>query len=75
MKRNISRGKEEKRMTFKRKSNILDNLIIQKINNDINCAKRERANGDMGTPIEEVLANMKKIVEGEAILDNENFNF
>ncbi len=75
MKRNISRRKEEKRMTFKSKTNILNNVITQKINNDINCAKRERANGDMGTPIEEVLANMKKIIEGEAIPDNENFNF
>lgn len=50
-------------MIFKRKSNPLNNIIINKINNDINSAKKERLNGDMGTPIEEVLANMKKIIQ------------
>ncbi len=50
-------------MNFKSKTNILNNTIIQKINYDINCAKEERLNGDMGTPIEEVLFDMKKFIE------------
>lgn len=67
MKNIILCRKEEKRMTFKCKSNLSNNIIIQKINHDINCARIERLNGDMGTPIEEVLVNMKKIIEGESL--------
>lgn len=75
MKNVISYRKEEKTVTLKSKTNLLDNLITKKINNDINSARRDRAKGEMGTPIEEVLSNMRKIIEGEAIPDNENFNF
>lgn len=75
MKNIISYRKEEIKMILKSKTNLLDNLITRKINNDISCARRDRANGDMGTPIEEVLENMKRVIEGETIVDNENFNF
>lgn len=63
--------KEDKKVVLKYK----DNIINKKIINDIKCAKRDRLNGDMGTPVEEVLLNMKKIMKGENIFDNQNFNF
>lgn len=74
MKSVISYRKEENKMIYKN-YNATKKAIIMKINNDINHARRDRLNGDMGTPIEEVLFNMRKILEGENIFDNKNFNF
>lgn len=54
-------------MSFVCKTTILPDFINKKIEKDIELAKKERLNGDMGTPIEEVLFNMKKIIEGESL--------
>ena len=54
-------------MAFKSKTYTLSEVINKKIENDIKLAKSDRKKGNMGTPIEEVLANMKKIIEGESL--------
>ena len=59
--------KEVKKMAFKSKTYTLSEVINKKIENDIKLAKTDRKKGNMGTPIEEVLANMKKIIEGESL--------
>lgn len=59
--------KEVKKMAFKSKTYTLSEVINKKIENDIKLAKTDRKKGKMGTPIEEVLANMKKIIEGESL--------
>lgn len=52
-------------MKLKSKTLTLSDLVMKKIESDIKYAKEERAKGNIGTPIEEVLLNMKKIIEGE----------
>ena len=52
-------------MVLKRKTYTLPDFLLKKIEEDIKSAKQDRAKGNMGTPIEEVLLNMKKIIEGE----------
>lgn len=54
-------------MAFKSKTYTLSEVINKKIENDIKLAISDRKKGNMGTPIEEVLANMKKIIEGESL--------
>ena len=65
MKKLILKRKEVKNMVLKRKTYTLPDFIMKKIQEDIESAKQNRAKGNMGTPIEEVLLNMKKIIEGE----------
>ena len=52
-------------MVLKYKACKLSDFTTKKIKNDIKYATEERANGNYGIPIEEVLLNMKRIVEGE----------
>lgn len=61
---NLKRN-EVKNMKLKSKTLTLSDLVMKKIESDIKYAKEERAKGNIGTPIEEVLLNMKKIIEGE----------
>lgn len=75
MKNLVLKRKEVKKMIFKSKIYTMNELINKKIQNDIYSAKQDRLKGEMGTPVEEVLLNMKKIIEGEKPLINENFNF
>lgn len=65
MKKLILKRKEVKNMVLKRKTYVLPDFIMKRIEKDIESAKEDRARGNMGTPIEEVLLNMKKIIEGE----------
>lgn len=65
MKKLILKRKEVKKMVLKRKTYTLPDFLLKKIEEDIKSAKQDRAKGNMGTPIEEVLLNMKKIIEGE----------
>lgn len=67
MKNIYSYRKEVKKMIFKSKIYTMNELVNKKIQNDIYSAKKERAKGNMGTPIEEVLFNMRKILEGEGL--------
>ncbi len=67
MKKLILKRKEVKKMIFKSKIYTIKELINKKIQNDIYSARKERAKGNMGTPIEEVLFNMRKILEGEGL--------
>lgn len=67
MKKIISYRNENYIMNYKTKTNILTNSINKKIKKDIYHAKTERLNGNIGTPIEEVLNKMKKIIKGETL--------
>ncbi|MBQ2917585.1 MAG: hypothetical protein IJE59_05460 [Clostridia bacterium] len=67
MKKLILKRKEVEKMIFKSKIYTMKELINKKIQNDIYSARKERAKGNMGTPIEEVLFNMRKILEGEGL--------
>ena len=67
MKKIFLSRKEVKNMLLKRKTYVLPDFMMKKIEKDIKSAKKDRENGNMGTPIEEVLANMKKIIEGESL--------
>ena len=59
--------KEVNKMVLKNKTITIPNYLVKKINNDIKDAQNARKNGDMGTPVEEVVLQMKKIIEGESI--------
>lgn len=65
MKKLTLKREEVKKMVLKRKTYALPDFVMKKIEEDIESAKQDRAKGNMGTPIEEVLLNMKKIIEGE----------
>ena len=52
-------------MVLKYKACKLSDFTIKKIKNDIKYATEERTNGNYGIPIEKVLLNIKKIVEGD----------
>ena len=52
-------------MNLKSNIAILAKSINKKIEKDIKIAQKDRLIGNMGTPIEEVLINMRKIIEGE----------
>ncbi len=52
-------------MNLKGNTAILTKSINKKIEKDIKAAQKDRLIGNMGTPIEEVLNNMKKIIKGE----------
>ena len=65
MKKSIKRRKEVNKMVLKSKEIFIPNFLIKKINNDIKEAQEARKNGNMGTPVEEVILQMRKIIEGE----------
>lgn len=67
MKKIISYRKENYKMYFKTETSVLANYINKKIEKDIKLAKNERLKGNIGTPIDEVLNKMKKIIEGESL--------
>ncbi len=52
-------------MNLKSNTAMITKSINKKIEKDIKIAQKDRLIGNMGTPIEEVLINMKKIIEGE----------
>ena len=54
-------------MILKSKEIVIPDFLMTKINSDIKEAQNARKNGDMGTPVEEVILNMKKIIEGESL--------
>ena len=67
MKRIVTYRKEVNKIVLKNKTITIPNYLINKINSDIKEAQKARKNGDMGTPVEEVILQMKKIIEGEPL--------
>lgn len=67
MKRIVTYRKEVNKILLKNKTITIPNYLINKINSDIKEAQNARKNGDMGTPVEEVILKMKKIIEGEPL--------
>ena len=65
MKKRIKCKKEVKKMVLKSKEIIIPDLLMKKIKSDIKDAQEARKKGDMGTPAEEVILQMRKIIEGE----------
>ncbi len=65
MNKKINSRKEVKKMALKSEEIIISDSLMKKINSDIKAAQSARKNGDMGTPVEEVILQMKKIIEGE----------
>ena len=63
---NLSR-KEVRKIVQKSKEIVIPDYLMEKIKSDIKDAQEARERGDMGTPVEEVILQMKKIIEGEPL--------
>ncbi len=67
MKKIVSYRKEVNKIVLKNKTIAIPNYLLKKVNSDIKEAQNARKSGDMGTPVEEVILRMKKIIEGESL--------